>query len=1736
MKLQFLSTLLPQQEGSNKVCSLACTPNGVKLAVVGRDRIITLIDEKGDVKDRFSSKPLDSKYGKRSYIIRSICFSPDSSRLALGQSDNVVYVYKTGETWNEKKVIVNKLPQTAAVNVVQWPFDDKLLIGLADGKLRVGVLSSNKCTSLYKTDEAVVSVSVNPRRTAFVSGHQDGSIIHFTFSSKNQIKICSVPGAPFCLVYTAHGIIAVSDRRVFSYTENGIVQQQFDFSSQTEKEFSAITTDSTGNNVVLGSFDRLRLFSWSFRRGAWEEGNTLDVTNLYVCSALAWKSDGSAVYCGTLCGGVISVDCCLRRGMLKSRFETTYVAPSHVIVRDVTTNTKTNLISQKGYAIDNLKVMGKDRFLLAYTASSLIIADIESGLSSEIEWHSGGNEKFYFDFEHVCIIVNAGEITVVEYGIDGPLGWVRTELTSPHLISVSIAKGPPGSQSLKKIAYLTDPTSIAIKNLVNDDTEAVVNHTTVIDWLELSESATKLLFRDKRSRLTLLDGTRQTTLLNFCTYVQWVPGSDVVVAQSGNTLHVWYNPSIPDQVTTVAIKGEVEAVLRDAERTEVIVQEANAKVAYELDNVQIDFGSAIEAGDLAKAAAFLDHYRVADDSYTMWNKVAELALDQSNFFIAQRCFAALSDFARARAVFKIMEMAELAARELGGDGTQSYKVRASVAQLRRRFKEAEKIYLEQNAVEEAIEMYQALHKWDEALELAKATNYSGYEQLKASYYRALFDTGQDAKAAELKIADGDVSGAVHLYMKAKQPVQALSTALTDPTLANDHQLMSSIASQLVQSQIYDKAGELYEHMKDFEKALECYINGKAFNKAIQLARFSAPERVVKLEEEWGDHLVSEGQHDASINHFLEANSLAKAAEAAIQAKEWSKAVQIVDVIQDSQVASDFYGRIAAHYATTDELDRAERLYLEANLQKEAIAMYIKHNRWADAYRLSEEFLGKEETFALYEAKAEELEQQGRYADAEQLFVSIGMSNRAVLMYRNADRNDDVIRLVEKYHGEHLQDTHKRLGMEHEERGDLRLAEEEYLKAGDIKAAINMYREKEMWTDAYRLARTEGGEQEQKQVALLWAKSLGGEAGVKLLNKYGMLNEAIDHFSEIGTFDFAFELARLGAKERLPGVHMRMAVQMEEEGRLDQAAHHFIEAGKPAEAVAMYVHEGDWANAEQIAKEHSPESLSDVYIAEARKALEEEDNARAESCLLRANRPDIILKFYQENGMWPDALRIAKEYLPHQLLQLQEEFEQVELLGGGRGVNSLLAQGRAFEEQREWAKAVQAYLKVNRSTTDDQAMINDALMKSADLALRFLASSDEEMVMKVVDALEANNSYEKMAELLLAIGQNRQAVVALVRAQQWSKAKQVASEFVPEMVAEVEGQYKEWLTQEGRVGELIDVDVISAIDLLIAKGQWDKALETARQQKHKPLLDKYVAQYAAELLAHNDTDLMLKVFEKYGASSNPANFNIYKAILDKIVAQSFSTPSEEFSRLSPVRDLFLSVYEQLVKENSESRHIFERYVHALHLMTIRSAMEDIQTDDSQHLRLQQSISLLRYSDLIPADRVFFQAGIAAKDADGEYAPLAFLLLNHYLDLVDAIDEGDASLVDYSAFEGTDIPSEVPLPERPWVESSLHEEIKEWVLATSVDDGANRELKLDSRGLFEATIEANGEKWPECIITGYPITRTRVDFGDLCADKDDLNRFLIAIKTSPTDQLINVQEFMSRWADQPLSMSL
>jgi len=61
--------------------------------------------------------------------------------------------------------------------------------------------------------------------------------------------------------------------------------------------------------------------------------------------------------------------------------------------------------------------------------------------------------------------------------------------------------------------------------------------------------------------------------------------------------------------------------------------------------------------------------------------------------------------------------------------------------------------------------------------------------------------------------------------------------------------------------------------------------------------------------------------------------------------------------------------------------------------------------------------------------------------------------------------------------------------------------------------VSMYRNAGKWEDAYRIAKTHGGPAWAKNIAFLWAKSLGGDSAVKLLSKFGLLEEAIDYATD-----------------------------------------------------------------------------------------------------------------------------------------------------------------------------------------------------------------------------------------------------------------------------------------------------------------------------------------------------------------------------------------------------------------------------------------------------------------------------------------------------------------------------------------------------------------------------------------------------------------------------------------------
>lgn len=72
----------------------------------------------------------------------------------------------------------------------------------------------------------------------------------------------------------------------------------------------------------------------------------------------------------------------------------------------------------------------------------------------------------------------------------------------------------------------------------------------------------------------------------------------------------------------------------------------------------------------------------------------------------------------------------------------------------------------------------------------------------------------------------------------------------------------------------------------------------------------------------------------------------------------------------------------------------------------------------------------------------------------------------------------------------------------------------------------------------QVAKNFGGPSATKQVAYLWARSLGGEAAVKLLSKFGLLEAAIEFAADNNSFEFAFELGRFASKEKLAEVHYK----------------------------------------------------------------------------------------------------------------------------------------------------------------------------------------------------------------------------------------------------------------------------------------------------------------------------------------------------------------------------------------------------------------------------------------------------------------------------------------------------------------------------------------------------------------------------------------------------------------------
>ena len=77
----------------------------------------------------------------------------------------------------------------------------------------------------------------------------------------------------------------------------------------------------------------------------------------------------------------------------------------------------------------------------------------------------------------------------------------------------------------------------------------------------------------------------------------------------------------------------------------------------------------------------------------------------------------------------------------------------------------------------------------------------------------------------------------------------------------------------------------------------------------------------------GGHLVSTNQSEEAINHFMQAHAHSKALAAAINIRQWTKAISLAENLDDS-TAQPFYVEIAEHYEKVDNTTKQKNTIVQ----------------------------------------------------------------------------------------------------------------------------------------------------------------------------------------------------------------------------------------------------------------------------------------------------------------------------------------------------------------------------------------------------------------------------------------------------------------------------------------------------------------------------------------------------------------------------------------------------------------------------------------------------------------------------------------------------------------------------------------------------------------------------------------------------------------------------------------
>ncbi|CAL5981915.1 Intraflagellar_transport protein 172 [Hexamita inflata] len=1784
MQLKVKEPMVKSEGFMSAATSMQWSPDSKKLSVLRYDRNIVFYNENCQRWDQVSTRGFDHTKPSKDYVPNCHSYAQDSQYIAVGQSDNVVYIFNIGKAL-EKKAIQGRFALHAPATSICWmqnaetPIQCDILVGCQDGtayicnlaRKQAQILFSYQCLAQLVQQKQVPPDGqqstqgyplnaihrINATQAVFVS--ESGVSALFDLQQPNLIKMVSRHQQTITtssLMFPRNNpqkqflVICDSQQKVVvNSVETG--QALTSIAMRSQGFYTAAAQNPSGNGVLLAGqsgLQYIQLQSITPFVVQHDIASSLELQQLKddpitSITSMAWRPDSSVI---NICwsNGQIDEIVPSLSAFTYCGVEITNVAPNKSQLRLKNFNSKQNnfqpgileLSLQNSAEVLKIKAFpkmvfqesarsgdwSKSLYICAFGERSICVYSFETDCLSEINIQMQPADKLYFDVGVKRVLVQAnmqlGEFTVVY--LPQNLQQQAIQFTPVRQCSyaaqalISCSPQLNGQFQRLLVGHLGEDrqefvlTELSPPEEADDFTEPIsilsrVKHTRIIDWIDISPTGKYVLIRDVSGAIMIFVIETQTmidlspTLGNGM--VQWASPFDVIVAQEQPDMPVlvYYNPgdqedkpsllNVPnDSQGWALINVDSSQVQTTGQRTSAalyaVIQrhDQTKSVNMPLDQDLLLFNMLMQTKEVTGACILLTKSNCTNKN--QWMRLCQLALEQHQFMVCSRCYAALGDLGLSKYSREIHQKMKQKRQEFESDFQFQTYCDAQIALLKGDLDNYDRLLQQTGNVREALAIYRELHLHHRAENIAPEGE---KEQLHQESIDWLVQTKQSTLAAQLKAQRGDFRGALELLMNDKAYLSAYELTVKILQVNKDalsQHVVEALSTALENAHHFLQAGNLVKipPITDSLRALSLYRRGGNFNEAILLARSSQQNECVFIEKEWADQLYSTGHFDQAVSHYIEARETRKAVDCALKAGNYDAAERLLtETTVDNQL--ELCLRLAEARYLSGETDSAVEWFKRSDQALLAVAALTSVGRFEDCIKFivknfpannapdvvmqeARRLIRIEErkqfvqpvssTFTISAAniiqKMESMSSVHGVLAARDLLSAAGMNDQAVEILVAYKMWDDLVSFARDHKTGNYCDVLEKVAGIKREKGDQRgcaqllseLALELFRLTGGKEAstqlkralseATRIYGDLGMFDESLQLCRRCNNTEALVSVALQWIQAQPNQfqSVTQQLVKMQKLDPTIVKAVSLRMFDVAMQLADHAPNpdECKKDIWYRQGMIFEQEQKLQEAEHAYMTAGRPQEALHMYIDNKKWVDAEKVVNnmpmgDNKEKAIKLIKEGRAKALVLEGKFKEAEQLYVEMDQVETMVNHYQERQMWQEALRMGKQYDRRDLIMsIQDKFADQKTGAKMGPQDSLKPSAKADTTGQSFAEAQMIRMRAQQQEITQTAVglrsqLIQACKAGGDVYLEYLLKRSYDLAVLV---LSKKITDDKISE---DIG----VMAPLVN-------------------------FTEQSTEEKAVTIAV---------LYLTKGIPQNLIN--EKDNSKSTISPIISQNANKenLVAVIKAVLSLEYTEEDYAKrvlvSEITKDGIYSKARQVLLAYRAALMSTQKGVQAYQTNKALSI-----PGDAELSRAFD----AIHLL-VQSAYTNQQPNTPQQLKEKCQVfsSILRYCDLIPVDRCLAMAGLTCKNffkvLQNEtsqqaqslkkiYGGQAFVFLNRFMDVIELAPNQSTGELDAVDIKNSGIPWDVKAPSKQYLNAKSIEDVRSFVMNMSVQN--------------------------------------------------------------------------------------